>query len=167
MYHTDHFDRDQQRNWYEVHQGDEPHSCLLDEEQPEGELVVLVVRVDVPEVVALEERPDRDDDRAEQAEDELDQHGDEDVGVGLLGDLGPFHPCIRTVLHDLRLMASVDADADDPLCIPQAAAAEQDLIRIDRNDTTVLQAYITLKLVKMLVSHCRKIKLKLDNNYVD
>ena len=48
-------------------------------------------------------------------------------------------------------MARVNADTDDPLGIAQAAPAQQDLIRIDRNLGAVGQLNVAFELVKELV----------------
>ena len=53
--------------------------------------------------------------------------------------LRPFWNSIASILHDLGLMAGVDTNAYGPLRVSQAAASEQDLIRVDRNHCTVGQ----------------------------
>ena len=48
-------------------------------------------------------------------------------------------------------MAGVDADANNPLTVPQTASPEEDLIRVNGNDCTVGQLDIALEFVKMFI----------------
>ena len=48
-------------------------------------------------------------------------------------------------------MAGVDADANNPLTVPQTASPEEDLIRVNGNDCTVGQLDIALEFVKVFI----------------
>ena len=56
-------------------------------------------------------------------------------------------------------MARVDANANDPVGVSQAATTQQYLIRVDRNDATILQSQVAFKFVQVFVrplavDHC-------------
>ena len=48
-------------------------------------------------------------------------------------------------------MAGVDADANNPLTVPQTASPEEDLIRVDGNDCSISQLDIALEFVKVFI----------------
>lgn len=48
-------------------------------------------------------------------------------------------------------MARVDAHANDPLGVPQAATSKQDLIWIDWNERAIVQLKVALKFVQVCI----------------
>ena len=81
----------------------------------------------------------------------------------MLGNFRHFGACTGSILHNLGVVARVYAHTDDPFAVAKAAASQQYLIRIDRDERAIVQRHLPLKLVQVLIGsltvdvHARKV----------
>ena len=148
---VDGLEGDQQRDRHKVHDRDEPDADVVEALADHVRLVVVLVWVQVPVITTFILRPDRQDGRTNDRKCQLDSHGDHNEVVELLLILRTLDHRVSAILHDLCVVARVHARTDDPLGVPERAAFQQDLIRIDRKLTAVLQDKFPLESVEILV----------------